>query len=485
MAIQSPSAPTRRGGEPEPEGGLGARILREQIRALYGKGALALIANSLVGAVVVAALRSTVSLRDLLVWWTGMTAVVAVRLALWWRFQRQASRRAEVEDPALWARRWVAGAAITGAIWGAAPIALFPATPAGEAVLMVAMAGMAAGSSTSASSYMPAFRAFVIPELAPLAVRLATGGTRETLGLAAMVLVFGVAMDLVALRGNRMLTESIRLRSRNGLLLEELSRAQRHLLALNTELEERVAVRTEALRQALHAREELLSLVSHELRTPLTAMKLTEASMLDLLDRSDAPEQLRTSFQRFGRQIRRLNHLVDEMLDVARLRKGGVALNPEPVKLADLVQTAKEELLPLIDKAAVAVDVRLEGDLAGNWDRQRMVQVLTNLLSNALKYGEGKPVTIRGEPAGDMVRIAVEDEGPGIAPEDLERIFEPFERASARAGVAGLGLGLYIAKRLVLAHGGRLWAQPRRSGSGAEFVIELPLLRLAAEARPP
>ncbi len=480
MAMDLLPADGRRGNEPPSDGRVRARIFQEQIRTLYGKGALALIANTLVGALVAGALRDRVPQRTALIWWATMTAVVAIRLVLWWRFPKEASRWASVEAPQVWARRWVLGAAVTGAIWGAAAIALFPAAPAEQVVLICAMAGMAAGSSTSASSYLPAFRAFVIPELGPLVIRLGLAGTRDHAALGVMVLVFGVAMDMVAVRGNRALLESIRLRTRNGILLEELSRAQRHLLALNAELEERVAVRTEALRQALSAREDLLSMVSHELRTPLTAMRLTEAAVLEQIARSEAPERLRAPFARFGRQLRRLEHLVDEMLDVARLRKGGVALSPEPVRVAELVETAKEELLPLFDKAAVPVEVQLEGGLAGNWDRQRMVQVLTNLLSNALKYGEGKPVHVRGEGLGDRVRLVVRDEGPGISPEDAERIFEPFERAHVRSGVAGLGLGLYIAKRLVLAHGGQLWVQPRQSGAGAEFVVELPSLPLSS-----
>lgn len=486
MAMDSTApAGARSGHELESESRLAARILQEQVSALYGKGGLALIANSVVGALVVLALWGEVRLPLALAWWAAMTAVVAIRLVLWSRFPRQAAERAAVPDPATWARRWVVGAGITGAIWGSAAIGLFPPEGPSQVVLIVSFAGMAAGSSTSASSYMPAFRAFAIPELVPLMIRLLWLGNRESLALAALVLFFGVAMDLVAQRGNRVLVEAIRLRLRNSLLLEELSEVQGHLVALNTELEERVEVRTEALRQALHAREELLSLVSHELRTPLTAMKLTEASVLELLERSEVPERLRAAFERFKRQTLRLNHLVDEMLDVGRLRKGGVSLNREPVRVAELVETAREELLPLIDKAAVDVQVHLEGDLAGNWDRQRMVQVLTNLLSNALKYGEGRPVCVRAEPRGDLVRISVLDEGPGIRPEDRERIFEPFERARARSGVAGLGLGLYIAKRLVLAHGGRLWAQARPAGTGSEFVLELPSLGLGAEARPP
>jgi signal transduction histidine kinase len=118
--------------------------------------------------------------------------------------------------------------------------------------------------------------------------------------------------------------------------------------------------------------------------------------------------------------------------------------------------------------------VRLDGPLTGRWDRLRLEQVVTNLLSNALKYGPGKPIQVRLEAAGELARLTVRDEGIGIEPECLSRIFEKFERAVSGRHYGGLGLGLYITRQIVSALGGRV-AVESRPQQGAVFTVELPL----------
>lgn len=470
------------------EGPLGHNeLLGEQIHALYLKGVLALVANLVVGALLIVALRGTISASAALIWWAVMAFVVGVRLAIWRRYcvLARGPERARL-DPRVWGRRWVVGTAITGMIWGSAAVWLYPMSAAGQVVFISTFAGMAAGVSTSALSYLPAFHAFVIPELTPLLLRLAAQHTSPRMGLAAMVVLFGFAMYLVARRGNRVLLDAIRLRFWNARLVADLSEAQQGLITFNRELEERVAARTQELQQAIAAREMILSLVSHELRTPLMTMNLTERALLKQMETGEVPPRFRDVCFRFGRQTRRLLYLVNQMLDLGQLRKGGITLNPEAVRVEELVELAKEDLLPLASEGEkeAKVDIRLEGDLVGHWDRQRMVQVLVNLLSNALKYGGGKPVRVRGKRLDDRVQISVFNEGHGIAKQDLERIFEPFERAEGGSKATGYGLGLFIAKRVVDAHGGRLWARERPLNAGAEFVIELPgLLPGPEEAR--
>jgi signal transduction histidine kinase len=226
------------------------------------------------------------------------------------------------------------------------------------------------------------------------------------------------------------------------------------------------------LTDALAARDAFLSMASHELKTPLTSLQLHVQGLLRRgALRDEGQARSATAIQR---QVVRLTALVNTLLDVSRINEGRLDLTLEPV---DLTAVAGEVAARLAAEAVVAAaPITVEGPaVVGRWDRLRVEQVITNLLSNALKYGAGEPVAVRVEAAGEAARLSVLDRGIGIAPEDQRRIFERFERGSATRGYGGLGLGLWIAREFATALGGRLTVESAGLGAGAAFHVELPL----------
>jgi signal transduction histidine kinase len=230
------------------------------------------------------------------------------------------------------------------------------------------------------------------------------------------------------------------------------------------------------LQRAVRMRDDFLSMISHELRNPLNSVYLQAQVRRKMLSGPTPPDNaamLRT-VERDERQIRSMVRLLDDMLDVSRLRTGKLAIAPAPFDLAESAHAVVEAMQEQARQKGVAITLDAPDALPLEGDEFRIEQVINNLLTNALRYGEGKPVTVTVTAAGGEARVCVRDQGMGIAPEDQERIFEQFERTDGAAQVAGLGLGLYIARQIAQAHGGQLQVHSR-PGEGAEFVLSLPL----------
>lgn len=220
-------------------------------------------------------------------------------------------------------------------------------------------------------------------------------------------------------------------------------------------------------RAAVRARDDFLSVASHELNTPLAALKL---QLGRLLRHPPPPEQMKARLATIDHQVDRLTELVSELLDVSRLRAGRFELSRTDVDLADLITDVASRL----DSAGERLRLTLS-PAVGSWDRMRIEQVITNLLSNALKYGDGKPVEVSltaPDSRGDVI-VLVRDHGIGIAEADQGRIFDRFERAVSGKSYSGLGLGLWITRKIVEAHGGSIDVESR-AGEGSTFTLRLP-----------
>jgi len=241
---------------------------------------------------------------------------------------------------------------------------------------------------------------------------------------------------------------------------------------------------TELVR-AIKARDEFLSIASHELKTPLTSLMMQVQLRQRALTTGDAaafsPAALARMVASDVRQVDRLTRLVNDILDVSRISSGRLTLElGDPVDLIAAVGDVLERSAPVLAAAGCKITFDVPAaPVVGRWDRARLEQVVLNLLTNAIKYGRGRPIHCAVAATTQRASFTIHDEGVGIAPRDQERIFLIFERAISANEVSGLGLGLYIARRLVEAHGGSIHVESR-VGEGATFTVELPREATAA-----
>jgi two-component system sensor histidine kinase/response regulator len=232
---------------------------------------------------------------------------------------------------------------------------------------------------------------------------------------------------------------------------------------------------------AIRVRDEFLSVAAHELKTPLTALRLNLERALYATSRAPGETLPKSAVEKTlapaVRQLDKLRQLLETLLDVSRLTSHRLSLE---IGATDLVEIACDVAMRL-EAPARAAGVELQLELPAEpvilfGDRLRLEQVLNNLLTNAIKYGGGKPVRLSVAQQADMAALAVKDQGIGIAPEDQARIFGRFERATTTRQSDSLGLGLYIAKEIVTAHGGTI-SVTSELGRGTTFQVLLPLRR--------
>ncbi|PTL84747.1 ATP-binding protein [Vitiosangium sp. GDMCC 1.1324] len=269
--------------------------------------------------------------------------------------------------------------------------------------------------------------------------------------------------------------------SRQGFTPVDLSVAQ--------ELARRAALALENARlyreaqEAIRLRDEFLAVAAHELRTPLTTLGLQLGTLVQRA-RRESSSDLVGRLERGLRQVRRLGTLVETLLDVSRLSTGRLPLSLERVDLGELVGEVLERFEAEAQAVGCALKLEVAPGVVGQWDRMRVEQGVSSLVSNALKFGPHQPVEVRVVPGAEVARVVVEDRGIGIPEDQLERIFERFGRAVSSRSYGGLGLGLYLTRRAAEAHGGRVWAE-QRPGGGARFTLELPLRAASPAAEVP
>ena len=228
-----------------------------------------------------------------------------------------------------------------------------------------------------------------------------------------------------------------------------------------------------ATRESVRARDEFLSIASHELKTPLTSLQLQVSGLRRNLSRAPLPpERLAAKVATIDHQVERLGKLVENPLDVSRASAGPLQLETSEVDLAQLVREVAAGFDAALAAAGCRLELALEEGLVGRWDRMRLAQVITNFISNALKYGPGAPVEVTAAARGNRAVLTVRDHGIGIAAADQRRIFERFARAVSPEHYSGLGLGLWIVRVLVEAMGGTV-SVTSSPGKGASFVVEL------------
>jgi PAS domain S-box-containing protein len=231
------------------------------------------------------------------------------------------------------------------------------------------------------------------------------------------------------------------------------------------------------LEKAVRVRDDFMSIAGHEVRTPLAAVQLNLQTIARAVDKDpvlSTHDRLRQRVHKAVANSERLERLVTEVLDVSRITAGQLKLELEQLDLTALVESVVATLSDQAARAGTEFRVRTSGPLVGSWDRVRLEQVISNLLTNALKYAPGKPIEIETAREADIARIRVRDYGIGIEPENQRRIFERFERAVSDRHYGGLGLGLWIARQVVEASGGTIAVQST-PGESSTFTVELPM----------
>jgi len=237
------------------------------------------------------------------------------------------------------------------------------------------------------------------------------------------------------------------------------------------------------LQQAMRLRDDFMSMVSHELRTPLNTLKLELYTRRIHLERGAefSAERIGAMLDNDERQLNQLVRLINDMTDVSRIRTGQLSMRPTHNDLVALATRLIDQFSRQIDIAQSRATVHASAPIIALVDEFRIEQALTNLLTNAIRHCAEKPIDIyierirdQGDARAEFASIVVRDYGKGIDPTDRERIFEQFERGSNEHKGSGLGLGLFIANQIVLAHGGKLSAEGS-PGEGAAFRMVLPL----------
>ncbi|WP_295472998.1 hybrid sensor histidine kinase/response regulator [uncultured Pseudomonas sp.] len=284
-------------------------------------------------------------------------------------------------------------------------------------------------------------------------------------------------LDIHAVKSKvNVFVELYRQRKAMKLQVEELERSRQEQQVL---LEQLQATQAD-LQRAVRMRDDFMSIVSHEVRTPLNGLILeTQLRKLHLAKNNESAfslDKIRSMVERDERQIQSLIRLIEDMLDVSRIRTGKLSIRTSAFDLSELVSNLLENFAAQVDAAGCTLTLNANDPVIGVWDEFRIEQVIANLLTNALRYGAGKPVEVRvyADTSCNEARVEVRDHGIGISAENQARIFQQFERVTASHAVAGLGLGLFISEQIVLAHGGRIQVQSQE-GDGSTFSVCLPL----------
>ena len=244
------------------------------------------------------------------------------------------------------------------------------------------------------------------------------------------------------------------------------------------DIEQKLRLTEANLLHALSIRDEFMAIASHELKTPLTSLKL-QNQLYQRAFIKDGPEnfpikKFESLLDKNSRQIDRLTRLVDDMMDISRIRTGKLALKKETFELSSLIKEiiarTKEQFMASGSGEPIIVSME---NVTGVWDLLRMEQVITNIIMNAIRYGQGRPITLSLTGQGDQVEFKVTDQGLGIPKSDHLKIFQRYERGLLSREVSGLGLGLFISQQIVAAHGGRIWVESEVN-HGSTFYVTIP-----------
>jgi len=448
-----------------------ARVRADQVATLYGSWHRTTASMTFGAAILCTVLWDREEAVVMGLWFAAILANQAWRgvLARAWRRDLPA-----IADAPRWGRYWAVGSTIAGALWGVAAVAMFPASPPHQALLIVCLFSVVLGGLNLTAVYKPSFYGFVLAVLVPLVARVAFEGDQVHLFTALVLLVVLVFVLSFGRQTNELLTNSLAIRYKNVDLIDELTAQTRAAESARA-----------AAEMANRAKSQFLAAASHDLRQPLHAMGLFSAA-LSAKARDPEMKPLAASIQS---SVEALEALFGQLLDLSRLDAG--ALHPErcDVPLGPLFARLEADFAALAAARGLTLRV-VPTAWSVDSDPVLLEQVLRNLLANALRYTRTGGVVLGARRRNAAVRLDVVDTGIGIAPTDRERIFDEFVQigsGNCRDSGRGMGLGLAIVRRLctLLDHPLALLST---AGRGSRFSVTAPrvaLRRRRNEAAPP
>ncbi len=424
------------------------QVEQEQIRVLYRHYPLLLLVNAALALAVLGVFHELAGASPMLLWYALFTLVLAMRYRSYRGFHRQSDPQASP-----WGRRFIAWTALTGLLWGLGAVWIYAQSAVDHRffILFILM-GLGAGAFTSLTAWLPAFHAFIIPTIMPLALTLLLhqDTTERIIGVVCILYVAG--LSFFARNLNQTLLESLALRNQNVSLVEELRRQK------------------EQAEKANHNKSRFLAAASHDLRQPLHALSL----FIESLRKANRQPELEQTLVNTEASAANLRDLFNRLLDISRLDAGVLQPAIRDFRLQPLLQRLDHDCRPTARERGLSLEISHEDHWVRS-DPLLLEQILRNLLSNALRYTSVGGVSLRCLKAPGRITLDVVDSGCGIPAERQQEIFGEFVRLDTGTtdGKGGLGLGLAIVERLagLLAHPLALVSIP---GRGSVFSLTLP-----------
>jgi len=443
-----------------------ARARADQVAVLYRSWHRTTASMALGAAILCLVLWDREDAAVMALWFAAILANQAWRGALARAYRRS---RPNVGDAPRWGRYWAAGSTIAGGLWGVAAVAMFPASPPHQALLIVCIFSVILGGLNLTAVYKPSFYGFALAALVPLIVRVALESGQVHVFTALVLFVVLVFVLSFGRQLNDMLTQSLAIRYENVDLIERLTARQREAEAARA-----------AAEAANRAKSQFLAAASHDLRQPLHAMGLYSAA-LSAKARDPEMKPLAASIHA---SVEALEALFGQLLDLSRLDAGAMQPERGAIPLGPLFARLAADFAPQAATRGLALRV-VPTQWSVDSDPVLLERILRNLLANALRYTRSGGVVLGTRRSGATLRIDVVDTGIGIGPSDRERIFDEFVQVGTGArhdAGRGMGLGLSIVRRLcaLLDHPLALASNP---GRGSRFSVTLP--RVAQHRRRP
>jgi signal transduction histidine kinase/ActR/RegA family two-component response regulator len=485
--LQRPEPTTAPAGSTAPGGALDSRLEdhRPQVRAaqtrlLYDNVNTGVAITVVIALLLAYAQWDVVAPAVVVPWLVYMVVISIGRFVLAQQYWKAAPAEGATGQ---WNAAFVAGTALAAGGWAAGAIALYPASPPMNEILVVfVIGGVMLGSASLLAARPEAFVTFLLPTGLVTSWRVASQGDEQHLIMGFLGAVFTVATLITTWRFHLAIESSFTLRFTNQNLIESLRKAKDDTEALNRELELRVRDRTAKLLEADQRKDEFLATLAHELRNPLAPIRFA----LEALKDDGPPASAAHARDVIDRQVGQLVRLVDDLLDVSRITANKIQLRREPVDLARVMAAAVESITPLATAAGQTLEVHLPAQpICIEGDYARLVQVFVNVLHNAVKFTPRLGhIAFTVERQGDIALVRVRDTGLGIDADVLPRVFDMFHQAepALERSTGGLGIGLTLARRLVEMHDAQIEIRSPGAGQGTEVDVRLPISAQQAAA---